>query len=70
LLILTWVAWGLDTEDITVEWTSEGKKLARQIPAPRGRLYASQIVDNPHVRHGITDEAQSQIIPTLTRYQQ
>jgi hypothetical protein len=48
----------------------EGKKPVRQIPAPRGRLYASQIIDNPHVRHGITDEAQSQIIQTLTSYQQ
>ena len=28
LLILTNVVWGLDTQDITIEWTAEGKRLA------------------------------------------
>lgn len=30
LLTLARVAWGLDTQDIIVEWTLEGKKLAMQ----------------------------------------
>lgn len=29
-LVLASFAWGLDTQDITVEWTAEGKKLAAQ----------------------------------------
>jgi hypothetical protein len=38
-----------------------------KIPAPTGRLYANQMVDHPYTRYGITDEAQSQILPTLIR---
>ena len=38
-----------------------------KIPAPVGRLYANQIVDHPYTRYGITDEAQSQIVPSLIR---
>ena len=34
-LILAQVAWGLDTQDIVVEWTPEGKQLARQRVAER-----------------------------------
>jgi iron(II)-dependent oxidoreductase len=30
LLIMAGIAWGLDTQDIVVEWTPEGKKLAAQ----------------------------------------
>ncbi len=30
ILALVKVAWGLDTQDITVEWTAEGKKIAAQ----------------------------------------
>ena len=47
LLIVVQMAWGLDTQDIVVEWTPEGKKLTRQIPAPRGRLYADEMVASP-----------------------
>jgi hypothetical protein len=28
LLILSNVVWGLDTQDITMEWTAEGKQIA------------------------------------------
>jgi hypothetical protein len=36
-----------------------------KIPAPVGRLYANQMVDHPYTRYAITDEVQSQIVPTL-----
>ncbi|HET6673920.1 MAG TPA: carboxypeptidase regulatory-like domain-containing protein [Nitrospiraceae bacterium] len=36
-----------------------------KIPAPTGRLYANQMVENPYTRYGITEDAQSQIVPTL-----
>jgi hypothetical protein len=38
-----------------------------QIPAPTGRLYANQMVENPFVRYNITEDVQSQIVPTLER---
>ena len=30
LLVIVSVAWGLDTQDITIEWTPEGKRLAME----------------------------------------
>jgi iron(II)-dependent oxidoreductase len=30
LLIMARIAWGLDTQDITVEWTAEGKRIAQE----------------------------------------
>ena len=38
-----------------------------KIPAPVGRLYVNQMVDHPYTRFAITDEVQSQIVPTLIR---
>ncbi len=35
------------------------------IEAPTGRLYANQMVENAYVRYNITEDAQSQIVPTL-----
>ena len=67
LFIVAGMAWGLDTQDIVVEWTPESKKLAMQISAPTGRLYANQMVEHPYARYGITDDVQSQIVPTLIR---
>jgi hypothetical protein len=67
LLIVARMAWGPDTQDIVVEWTSEGKKLTLQVPAPGGRLYANEMVDTPYTRFGITDDAQNHIVPTLLR---
>jgi hypothetical protein len=34
-----------------------------------GHLYANEMVDKPYTRFGITDDAQSQIVPTLTHYE-
>ena len=30
LLVIVSVAWGLDTQDISIEWTPEGKRLAME----------------------------------------
>lgn len=35
------------------------------IPAPSGRLYANQMINNPYVRYSVTEDAQSRIVPTL-----
>jgi carboxypeptidase family protein len=42
-------------------------KVDVKIPAPTGRLYANEMVENPYTRYGISDDAQSQIVPTLIR---
>ena len=42
-------------------------KVDVKIPAPTGRLYANEMVDKPYTRFGITDDAQSHIVPTVIR---
>lgn len=37
------------------------------VSAPTGRLYANEMVDNPYIRYNVTEEAQSQIRPTLEK---
>lgn len=37
------------------------------VPAPTGRLYANQMVENPYNRYKITENEQSQIVPTLEK---
>lgn len=37
------------------------------IAAPTGRLYANQMVENPYIRYNITEDVQSQIVPTLEK---
>lgn len=37
------------------------------VPAPTGRLYANQMVENPYNRYKITETEQSQIVPTLEK---
>jgi hypothetical protein len=44
-----------------------GTALNFTIPAPVGRLYANQMVDHPYTRFAVTEEVQSQIVPTLLR---
>jgi hypothetical protein len=64
---VTRIASGLDTQDLVVEWTPEGKKPAMQILAPTGRLDANRMVDHPYTRHGNSEETQNQIVLTLIR---
>ena len=37
------------------------------VEAPTGLLYANQMVENAYVRYTITEDAQSQIIPTVEK---
>jgi hypothetical protein len=46
------------------------KKLTLHIPTPAECLYAYEMVDKPYTRLGITEDAQSHIVPTLLRQQQ
>lgn len=36
-------------------------------PAPTGRLYANQMIEDAYVRYTITEDVQSQIVPTLEK---
>ena len=38
-----------------------------KVAAPTGRLYANQMVENAFVRYTITEDVQSQIVPTLEK---
>lgn len=38
-----------------------------KVIAPKGRLYANQMVENAYVRYTITEDVQSQIVPTLEK---
>ena len=56
------------TKEQTITITPKGQvKVDVKVPAPTGRLYANQMVDHPYTRYGITEDAQSQIVPTLIR---
>lgn len=57
---------GMKEFDVTIE-PGRTAKLEIKIPAPTGRLYANQMVDNPYMRYNITEDAQSQIVPTLEK---
>jgi hypothetical protein len=67
LSIVARITWGLDTQDLVVEWTPEDKNPAMQLLAPTGRLHANQMVDRPYTRYGISEDTQSQIVLTLIR---
>jgi hypothetical protein len=66
--ILIWHPYlgGTKEQTITIQPKTQAKVDIR-IPAPTGRLYANEMVDKPYTRFGITDDAQSQILPTLIR---
>ncbi|MBI5855434.1 MAG: carboxypeptidase regulatory-like domain-containing protein [Nitrospirae bacterium] len=57
-------------EEIERTVTIEPKKEATvdlRVIAPTGRLYANQMVENPYIRYTITEDVQSQIVPTLEK---
>jgi hypothetical protein len=60
---------GTKEQTITIQPKSQAK-VDIKIPAPIGRLYANEMVDKPYTRYGITDDAQSHIVPTLIRQTQ
>ncbi len=57
-------------DDIERTITIEPKKQTSvdlTVEAPTGRLYANQMVENAYVRYTITEDVQSQIVPTLEK---
>jgi len=57
---------GGEAKAFTVKIEPNGQaRLDVRIPAPTGRLYANEMVENPYIRYGITEDTQSQIKPTL-----
>ncbi len=59
---------GTKEQTITIQPKSQAK-VDMKIPAPIGRLYANEMVNKPYTRYGITEDAQSHIVPTLLRQQ-
>jgi hypothetical protein len=57
---------GAQEFEVTVESDAQ-TRLDVKIDAPVGRLYANQMVENPYVRYTITEDIQSQIVPTLEK---
>ena len=46
---------------------NENSTVQVAVTAPTGRLYANQMVENAYVRYTITEDVQSQIVPTLEK---
>jgi hypothetical protein len=66
--MIVWYPYIGGEKEETVTITPKGQvRVDVKIPAPTGRLYANQMVEKPYTRYGITDEAQSQIVPTLEK---
>lgn len=66
--MLVWHPYLGAAKEQTVTIQPKGQvKVDVKIPAPTGRLYANEMVENPYTRYGISDDAQSQIVPTLIR---
>ncbi|MEP6934455.1 MAG: carboxypeptidase-like regulatory domain-containing protein [Nitrospirota bacterium] len=51
---------------ITIE-PNQQTSLELKVEAPTGRLYANQMVEDAYVRYTITEDVQSQIVPTLEK---
>lgn len=45
----------------------EQANVTLRVESPKGRLYANQMVDNPYIRYQITEDVQSQIVPTMEK---
>ena len=54
-------------EQIVTVKPKEASGVEFKVTAPTGRLYANQMVENAFVRYTITEEVQSQILPTLEK---
>jgi hypothetical protein len=53
-------------ETVTIK-AKEQTSVNFKVTAPKGRLYANQMVENAYVRYTITEDVQSQIVPTLEK---
>jgi hypothetical protein len=56
-----------DIEQTVTIKPNQQASLALKVEAPTGRLYANQMVENAYVRYTITEDVQSQIVPTLEK---
>ena len=69
--MLVWHPYLGGTKEQTITIQPKGQaKVDVKVPAPTGRLYANEMVDNPYTRYGVTDDVQNQIMPTLIRQKQ
>jgi hypothetical protein len=53
-------------QTVTVR-AKESVEVDMTVTAPTGRLYANQMVENGYIRYTITEDTQSQIVPTLEK---
>ncbi len=53
-------------QTVTIE-PNKQTSVQLKVEAPTGRLYANQMVENAYVRYTITEDVQSQIVPTLVK---
>lgn len=66
--VTVWHPYVRETYEQTVTINPKGKATADfKVIAPTGRLYANQMVENAYVRYTITEDVQSQIVPTLEK---
>jgi hypothetical protein len=66
--VMIWHPYIGGAREFTVTIEPKGQAtLDVQVPAPTGRLYANEMVENPYMRFGITEEVQSTIKPTLEK---
>jgi len=56
-----------DIEQMVTIEPNKQTTVALKVEAPSGRLYANQMVENAYVRYTITEDVQSQIVPTLEK---
>ncbi len=63
-----WHPYLRDTNEQTITVGPNGShEVHLDIVAPTGRLYANQMVDNAYNRYTVTEDVQSQIVPTLEK---
>ena len=55
---------GVKEQTVTIE-PKQQTKVDVMVPAPTGRLYVNQMVDNPYASYGVTADVQKRIVPTL-----
>jgi hypothetical protein len=66
--VTIWHPYVRETYEQTVTIKPKGQATVDfKVTAPTGRLYANQMVENAYIRYTITEDVQSQIVPTLEK---
>jgi hypothetical protein len=66
--VTIWHPYVRETYEKTVTIKAKGQATVDfKVTAPTGRLYANQMVENAYMRYTITEEVQSQIVPTVEK---